>query len=429
MPETMFPGRPGRGYDPTGGFTDLQWYMYHQNNVAFFAAFIASDIDRAEVFRRVREFVLALPHVTEGFRGSTGPGMALTDEMLAGIVSMETVPSLEGLPDSWLNSPAQVADDAGLPLFRVRVAQLADGPDAEGRRAFMLVRLSHAFAEGEDSALLSRSQSAEHHEVVATDRVPALTAAAARGVAGLAAAMHLIVARLWTPHPGRIVLVTRAYPRKLFFAMARHLGVNQRALFAALVAHAVSDGATARGKKRLTTTYSTIDHQGGQSRDRFMRMRMRFAQFDNAPEFATFARGVEARFEAAEAKESGFNSEMNSGATRVHRRLARLIPWAYSPRVFAFMPYDFVFGLIPPHRLGGPLVRGVIEPVYAGALLPGVVGCVVVPGRAQITFSFSFLEGETGRIAAFDAMVAALAAEVDALPPAAAHGGDGELSA
>src|SRR5688572_20723772 len=37
----LMPGWPGRGFEPDAGLTDMQWYMYHQHNVAFFAAFSA----------------------------------------------------------------------------------------------------------------------------------------------------------------------------------------------------------------------------------------------------------------------------------------------------------------------------------------------------------------------------------------------------
>jgi hypothetical protein len=43
--QTLMPGYPGRGYDPTSGFTDLQWYLFHQCNVAYFAAFAERDFD------------------------------------------------------------------------------------------------------------------------------------------------------------------------------------------------------------------------------------------------------------------------------------------------------------------------------------------------------------------------------------------------
>ena len=46
---------------------------------------------------------------------------------------------------------------------------------------------------------------------------------------------------------------------------------------------------------------------------------------------------------------------MNAEGIRLHRSLSRVVPFAYTPKLFQFMPYDIVLGLIPPHRLGGGL--------------------------------------------------------------------------
>ncbi|HHY49892.1 MAG TPA: hypothetical protein GYA10_09115 [Alphaproteobacteria bacterium] len=146
-----------------------------------------------------------------------------------------------------------------------------------------------------------------------------------------------------------------------------------------------------------------------------MRMRMLFALIPNAPGFADFARATDRRLAAAEARETGFNAEMNAAAIAVHRRLSALLPWLYGPKVFAFMPYDFVFGLIPPHRLAGPLSAGLMEPVYAGATQPGINGCVVVPGRELVTFNFFMEERLVPNMARLDDLLAEEAAAAAAI--------------
>jgi hypothetical protein len=72
------------------------------------------------------------------------------------------------------------------------------------------------------------------------------------------------------------------------------------------------------------------------------------------------------------------------------------------------MPYDLVFALIPPHRLAGPLSRGLMEPIWAGAVMPGINGCVAVPGRRYVTLNFYLEETLLGRLADLDALVAEL---------------------
>ncbi len=53
-------------------------------------------------------------------------------------------------------------DHPDLPLFRVMVANLKNGPDAEGRTSIIQVRSAHCLMEGSDAALLTRSQTANH---------------------------------------------------------------------------------------------------------------------------------------------------------------------------------------------------------------------------------------------------------------------------
>jgi hypothetical protein len=64
-----------------------------------------------------------------------------------------------------------------------------------------------------------------------------------------------------------------------------------------------------------------------------------------------------------------------------------VLPGACTSKLFGFVPYDIVIGLIPQHRLGGALTEGLVEPVYAGAATPGANG-VVVPGREHVSFNF-----------------------------------------
>jgi hypothetical protein len=137
-----------------------------------------------------------------------------------------------------------------------------------------------------------------------------------------------------------------------------------------------------------------------------MRMRMRFASFANRDTFGDYVRAVDARLGDSETAETGFNDAMNAEGIRLHRALSRLVPFAYTPKLFQFMPYDIVIGLIPPHRLGGGLTRDLIEPVYAGAALEGANACVVVPNRREVTFNFYIEERLLPRVAALDAALA-----------------------
>ena len=380
--------------DLTAGFTDMQWYMYRQRNVAFFGAFTTRPFADADLLAAARGLVERAPQLALGFPGG------IADSILTRTIYKESVPTLDGLPDRWLDDGAAIFADPTLPLFRLRYADAAS--PAEGRAGFLLVQVAHALVEGADSALLSRSQSAAHPTSRSAHRTPPLVKAAATGLGAGLAALHLIAGNLIELRPGPYRAATRVYPREIFSRLARRHGVRQRALLFALVLATLFDP----GKRHISSTYSSIDDGGGADRDPYMRMRMRFAVFDNDADFPSLVRAVDARLAETEAKESGFNAELNAGGLRVHRRLSRLLPVAYTPRVFRMMPFDVVLGLIPPHRLTGDLTAGLTEPVYAGAALAGANACVIVPSRRLVTFNFYLQETLLGHVARLDALLA-----------------------
>lgn len=381
--------------DPTAGFTDMQWYMYRQRNVAFFAAFTSRRFGADDLLAASRALVELAPQLTAGFG-------ALPDALLRRLIYRESVATLDGFPDRWIDRGEDVFADPSLPLFRLRYAAAEPTP-TDGRAGFLLVQVSHALVEGADSALLSRSQSAAH-PVVRSDRNAApLVKAAATGLGAVLASLHLLAGNLVTVRRGPFRYASRAYPRALFSTLARQQDVRQRALFFALVMHTLFSAGTPEGKRRVSSTYSVIDDGGGGDRDSYMRMRMRFAAFANRETLGDYIRAVDAELAAAEAKEAGFNDAMNAEGIRLHRVLSRVVPFAYTPKLFQFMPYDVVIGLVPPHRLGGGLTRDLVEPVYAGAALEGANACVVVPGRRQVTFNFYVEERLLPRLAVLDA--------------------------
>jgi hypothetical protein len=382
----------------------MQWYMYHQRNVAFFAAFTSIALSESRLLELVRRLVDLTPQLRTGYRGAD-PAAPIGDDILRRLIRIESVQSLDGFPERWADDGSRVFDDPSLPLFRIRFADRGT-PDQNGRAGFVIVQVSHALVEGADSALLTRSQSAAHPVTRSERRTAPLTRAAAVGLGAVLASLHLLAGNFYAPHPGPYRYAARTVPRLRITQMARALGVPQRALLFALVMETLFGAGSGDAKRKLTTTYSVIDEGGGGSRDSFMRMRMRFARFTPARDFPEFVRSVDHDIVAAETKESGFNDEMNARGIAMHRRLQRLIPFAYSPRLFTFMPYDIVIGLIPPHRLGGGLTAMLEEPVFAGAALEGANACVIVPGRRLVTFNYYLQEALLPKLSRFDALLA-----------------------
>lgn len=90
------PGFPGRGYDPTAAFTDLQWYFYHQRAVAYFGAFSTAAYDPAALVGFARALIAAAPQFLQGYRRRDGEP---SDATLQRIVSLHTVAGFDGFPD------------------------------------------------------------------------------------------------------------------------------------------------------------------------------------------------------------------------------------------------------------------------------------------------------------------------------------------
>lgn len=394
---------PPAATDPTATFTDMQWFMYGQRNAAFFGAFTRRPLGESDLLAAARALLGLAPQLQ-----GTEAGTEVPDAVLGRLIYKERVETLTGFPDVWFDSGGAIFADPSLPLFRIRYAE-AGTPTPEGRAGFLLVQVAHALVEGADSSLLSRSQSAAHPKIASARRTAPGVKLAAAAIGAVLASLHLLAGNLVRFRPGPYRYASRAFPRKHISDLARSLGVRQRALLYALVLDTLFDMDGPQRKRAISSTYSVIDEGGGADRDSFMRMRMLFAVFrPPAGDFAALARAVDAELARSEAKESGFNAELNAAGIHAHRTLSRLIPFAYRPQLFQFMPYDVVLGLIPPHRLAGGLTRDLMEPVYAGAALEGSNACVIVPSRELITFNFYIQQRLLGRISRLDARFSAL---------------------
>jgi hypothetical protein len=118
--------------DPYALFTDFQWFLLAGRDTVFFTAFSKSRFDHKMLQDLVAKMVSLAPQLTHGFKGAQ-PGYPFPQRILEEITSVEEVDSFEGYPDKWLSSSQDVFEHPDLPLFRVMVANLKDGPDSEGR--------------------------------------------------------------------------------------------------------------------------------------------------------------------------------------------------------------------------------------------------------------------------------------------------------
>ena len=399
------PGWPGRGGDPTGGFKNLQWYFYHQGAVVYFAAFSRDAYDAAELSRLTRRVLEVAPHLT-----GLPPDKPVNDAMIQDIVEVRPVADFIAMPDGVLDEVG-LPPQTHLPLFRAVAFVREHGPDAEGRRSFLMFCATHALAEGADSSKLARSQTASHE--AATQSGHPLGPMDWISGAGFAIG-QILVSRLYTPHPDRIGHVSLALDRARLADLAHQMGISQRALFMAFAGRAITGAGTPWGKRRVSIVYPSLGKDGPS--DGFLRMRIRYLHVASKRTFAEFASALALAVERNEERPDGYSK---AAAIAVHRWLAGRMPWLYSPRLFRYWPYDVVFSLLTPHELTGSLTDGMMEPIYCGANTPGTNGCDVVPGRTVVTFNFHVEVSRIAQIRAaaeeFTALVAAPTAGVRAL--------------
>ncbi|HUV31965.1 MAG TPA: hypothetical protein VMW31_00210, partial [Devosiaceae bacterium] len=164
------------------------------------------------------------------------------------------------------------------------------------------------------------------------------------------------------------------------------------------------------GKRRVSCLYSVLDRRSDLPRDSFIRMRSPRARFFDHDDFGEFARQVDARFSAIEARDTGFGQALDTAAVRLHRALCRRLPFAYPDKVFNFIPFDVVIGLIPPHVIGGSLTEGLMEPVWCGTTTPGLTSCVIVPNRSCFALGFFLTAAEASGLGRMDETLARFAA-------------------
>ena len=109
--------------------------------------------------------------------------------------------------------------------------------------------------------------------------------------------------------------------------IANGLGITQRALYFALVTHAVNGGTKGHiHRTRLATAYTRLGADRSDTDDDFFRVRNVDVRFRPMDDFAAYARHVEETIQRTEAEgKTGFQSLLN-GMFRILRRINAIIP-------------------------------------------------------------------------------------------------------
>ena len=399
--------------NPHALFTDFQWFLLEGRDTVFFTAFSKQHFDKGSVENLTAHMVALAPQLTHGFVGAR-PGHPFPQHILDAITSVEEVDSFEGYPDKWLSASQDVFDHPELPLFRVMVANLKGGPDAEGRASIIQVRSAHCLLEGSDAALLTRSQTANHG--IQSDKGNKLAwIKRMRGaLAGYAmAGIYSIIGNLVNAPERPLYYRTMALSRQRIRSLATKLGVRQRSLYFALVTYALHSEKDRRVKEKvITAAYTMLDTKRSASDDDFFRVRALQAAFPFNADFRTYARAVDAEMDAGEKKDLAKFQLTILAMMRALRNLSRYMSWMVNDKVWRFQgtTADLVLTLVPPHRSMGPLTEWMIEPIYCGAFHQSTNICTFCPGREYMTLNFVVEERHLTHIERVEQLVAQLEA-------------------
>ena len=268
--------------NPYALFTDFQWFLLAGRDTVFFTAFSKSRFDN---------------EMLQDTRRQDGGARAAADARLQGRQARLSVPAAHSRRDhersrkstastairtSGCRSSQDVFDRPDLPLFRVMVANLKNGPDAEGRMSIIQVRSAHCLMEGSDAALLTRSQTANHG--IQSDKGNKVglagSASRARWRGYMMAWIYAVAGNLMNPPERKLHFRTLAIPRQRVRALANKLGVRQRSLYFALVTFALHAEKDRRVKEKfITAAYTMLDTKRTASDDDFFRVRALEAKF------------------------------------------------------------------------------------------------------------------------------------------------------
>lgn len=378
--------------DPQALFTNFQWFLYKGNDTVFYTAFTTKTFDKDGIGGLVAEMVLLAPQLTHGFVGAN-PGQPFPQHILDSITSVEYVDSLDGYPDKWISKSADIYDDVELPLFRVMVVQLKNGPDSEGRHGLVQVRASHAVMEGSDSALLTRSANSSHGIMSDSEnKVSLWSRVKGNARAWTMTGLYLTAALILAPPAKPTGFKTLAISRHRLRDLANKIGVRQRSLYFALVTYALNgEGANKNlAKKVIGAAYTMLDNERHSGDDDFFRVRALEAKFKVNEDFSTFVKDVDETIGKIEQKDVRQFQMVVNAMFRTIRALNRVLPGLPPKKFWRFNGNtQMVLTLVPPHRTYGRLTDGVVEPIFCGAWHDGINICTFCPSRNYLALSFA----------------------------------------
>ncbi|MCB1517657.1 MAG: hypothetical protein KDJ19_08610 [Hyphomicrobiaceae bacterium] len=371
---------------------DAQWYYHRARQSVYFTAFSGTAISREQLHQSARAFVAHAPQLLAGF----DPDFLDNSANLDALIDIFEVDDLSVYPDAWQVNGEELFDQPHLPPFRIEAAISSSGPDADGRAASILVLATHALLEGSDSARLTRSNLSRHlseQRDATSPGQPLLTLTTAALVP-----VQLLLANLIGPKKGPRGQKSLTLDRHRVRELARRFGVSQRAFLFALVSFGINGDDHAISPKRIFINFTNLS-PGGADPESYFRFHVMEAKLPLKPDFAEFAKTTEQVLMRTDAKGPAFSQAFVDRLFHLHRKLAGFLPFLYPTRFFQFAGFfDLNLSITPPHHLGGPLTRSLMEPIFAGTFHPGLNSCVFVPQKSVITLNFEMQTRLLGRV-------------------------------
>lgn len=394
-------------HDPLAGFSNNQWYCHQARQSVFFSSFSNERPDKDNLVDLATNIIAFVPQLASHFH-SSNPSKTLTPEILTQIIELIEVDDLDAYPDRWNVSSDTLFDRPDLPMLRVFAAVRRNGPDAKDCQAALLILSTHALLEGADSALLSRSQHAGHDELSPPpSRQSPIKRAIYATTASILAPLQLVAAFFLAPRKVDIGYRALTVPREKLRRIAAHIGIRQRSLMFALVCHALNNNGKGFSKRKISAIYADLEGKNVTSfEDEFFRYRMMEASFPVGDDFVKFAKDVDAEITRLETKDVRATQSLLNALFGMHRWMKNNFPFLYTDRTFRFGGfYHLDLSLAPPHKLRGPLTKGMLEPVYCGTHHPGLNIYVFGPGRKEVTFNFTMNMRHLANIEKIDALL------------------------
>ncbi len=380
--------KPLSWHEPTKDFTDNQWYFYQARHTVYFTAFSNDNITIKTLENIAKNLVELAPQLLAGFK-NFGDAKKFPPEILQQICSIKTVESLKDYPDKWNIEGNEIFSSINLPLFRVKCVVKKNSADGE-HKAMILILSTHSLIEGADASLLTSSKKTSVNDEK-TQKTAFLTKAYYKSIALFIAPLQVLAAAILVPKTHDKAFKTLVIEHTKLRAIARSLGVSRRALMFALVAYGLNNGGKGFSKKFISIVYADMDRvRNYKINSDFFKFHAMTVKFKVKKNFEEFVQEAEKALKKVELKNPGASQDFFDAIFSMHRFMKKYIPFIYSQKTFRFNAgYDLNLSLTSPQRLNGDFTKLFVEPVYCGALNPGLNVCVFAPGRTKTSFNFA----------------------------------------